>query len=297
MKYKSWFLAFSGTLVLLSIIAIGYFGLKEGIDFTGGTLWQIALPNARVTPGDVSKFLKDSAKLDDITIITQPGTHNILLRLKTITEAEHQDILGQLTKQYPSIKELSFESVGPTIGNEIRTRAIWSFILVLLGISLYIAFAFRTVSFPVSSWKYGLITLITLFHDAIIPAGIFTLLGYFLNAEIDTNFVVAILVVMGFSVHDTIVVFDRIRENLRLTRDRKFSFNDLVGKSINETMARSINTSLTLVIVLVALYIFGAPSLGYFILTILVGTVVGTYSSICVASPLLTLWRKNDNNR
>ena len=241
--------------------------------------------------------MKETVKLDDVSLITQPGTGNILLRLRTLTEAEHQEVLEKLTKQYPNVKELSFESVGPTIGDEIRTRAIWSFILVLLGISLYIAFAFRTVSFPVSSWKYGWITLLTLFHDAIIPAGMFALFGYFFNAEIDTNFVVAILVVMGFSVHDTIVVFDRIRENLRLTRDHKFNFNDLVGKSINETMARSINTSLTLVIVLVALYIFGAPSLGYFILTILVGTIVGTYSSICVASPLLTLWRKNDNNR
>ena len=141
-----------------------------------------------------------------------------------------------------------------------------------------------------------MITLVTLFHDAIIPTGLFAVLGYLRGVEIDTNFVVAILVVMGFSVHDTIVVFDRIRENLRLERSAKFDFGVLVNKSVNETMARSVNTSLTLVLMLLALYIFGSASLSYFILTMLVGTVVGVYSSIFVASPLLTLFTNSDYN-
>jgi len=165
-------------------------------------------------------------------------------------------------------------------------------LLVLLGISLYIAFAFRRVSRPVSSWKYGIITLLTLFHDALIPAGLMALLGWLYGAEVGINFIVAILVVMGFSVHDTIVVFDRIRENIQLEKNSNSGFAELVNKSVLQTFARSINTSLTLVLVLLALYFLGADSLRNFILIILVGVVVGTYSSIFVASPLLVLAEK-----
>ena len=189
-------------------------------------------------------------------------------------------------------QELSFSSIGPAIGLEIRNRALIAFVLVLVGISLYIAFAFRKVSQPVSSWKYGLVTLITLFHDALIPAGFFSILGYWRGAELDTNFIVAILVVMGFSVHDTIVVFDRIRENLFLAKNK----NDLaaiINASIKQTFVRSVNTSLTLVLVLLALYFFGAENLRYFTITILLGTVIGTYSSIFVASPLLTFFHRH----
>jgi preprotein translocase subunit SecF len=163
---------------------------------------------------------------------------------------------------------------------------------VILGISLYIAFAFRKVSHPVQSWKYGLITLATLVHDTVIPAGLFAVLGRFAGVEIDINFLVALLLVMGFSVHDTIVVFDRIRENLRIGIGKQSSFEELVNTSVNQTMARSINTSLTLVLVLLALYFFGSAVLSYFILAILVGVIFGTYSSIFVASPLLTLWKR-----
>ncbi|MBI2406429.1 MAG: protein translocase subunit SecF [Candidatus Harrisonbacteria bacterium] len=289
---KYLFLGFSGLLVVASIVAIGALGLKQGIDFTGGTMWQVALGDAGVSADGVKAFLMDELKLNDAIITPQPSTESFLIRTKEIDESHHAEYKAAFAKAYPKFEELRFESIGPAIGSELRRRAVWAFLFVLLGISLYIAFAFRKVSYPVSSWKYGLITLATLFHDAIIPTGLFAVLGYLYHAELDTNFIVAILVVMGFSVHDTIVVFDRIRENLRLERSSKFDFDALVNRSVNETMARSINTSLTLVLVLVALYFFGSPSLAYFTLTILVGTVVGTYSSIFVASPLLTLWRK-----
>lgn len=293
MKHKFWFLGLSALLVAFSVASIVKFDLKEGIDFAGGTLWQIQVDEENFSTADIRATFNNELKIKDVTIVPESTSKSLLLRFGTITEADHQSHLAALQKKHPNLKELRFETLGPTIGKEIRSRALLAFIFVLLGISLYVAFAFRAVSFPVNSWKYGAITLLTLGHDAIIPTGLFALFGYLRNAEIDTNFVVAILVVMGFSVHDTIVVFDRVRENLRLTRDRKFDFDALVGKSINETLARSINTSLTLVIVLVALYVLGAGSLSYFVLTILVGTVVGTYSSICVASPLLTLWRKS----
>jgi preprotein translocase subunit SecF len=185
---------------------------------------------------------------------------------------------------------LRFESIGPVVGAELKSKAIWAFILVLFGISLYIAFAFRKVSYPVSSWKYGIATLICLFHDAVIPAGLYAWWGSVKGLEIDTNFIVAILTIMGFSVHDTIVVFDRIRENLIVHKGKKL--DEIINISINQTFARSINTTLTLVIVLLALYLFGAPTLSYFILLILIGTIIGTYSSIFMASPLLTYLQK-----
>ena len=208
-----------------------------------------------------------------------------------MSELSHQDFLRRLKTQYGEVSELSFESIGATIGSELTRKALWAFVINLVAISLYIAYAFRKVSYPVSSWKYAAITLITLFHDALIPVGLFAFLGHYLGVEADINFIVAVLVVIGFSVHDTIVVFDRIRENLRLSPS-KTDFGELVNRSINETFARSVNTTLTLVIVLVTLFILGAVSLKYFILAILVGTIAGTYSSIFVASPLLVVWQK-----
>ncbi len=292
-KNKYIFLSFSGILVLSSFAAIAVFGLRQGIDFTGGTLWQIGLGDEDVNIEEVRIFVAEDLELEAV-VTPETSTNSVILRMKEIPEDLHQKYFSDFQAKFSSAEDLRFESIGPAIGSELRRKAIWAFAFVLLGISFYIAFAFRKVSRPVSSWKYGAITLVTLFHDAIIPAGLFAVLGYFFHAEIDTNFIVAILVVMGFSVHDTIVVFDRIRENLRLERNYKFDFSALVNKSVNETMARSINTSLTLVLVLIALYIFGAGSLTYFTLVILVGTVFGTYSSIFVASPLLTLWNKSD---
>ena len=278
------FLSFSGLLVVASITAVMFFGLKQGIDFAGGTVWQLR--------GDKLNQVIIQSVLPSASISYQQADNSYVLRLPSLSEVEHKDIFKKLTNSPAgnAIEELRYETIGSAIGKELRSKAIWAFVFVLLGISLYIAFAFRKVSRPVSSWKYGVITLVTLFHDAIIPIGLMAVMGNFFHAELDTNFIVAILVVIGFSVHDTIVVFDRIRENLKNTGGKVISdFNGLVNKSINETFARSINTSLTLLIVLLALLLFSAPSLFYFILVILVGTIFGTYSSIFIASPLLTL--------
>jgi len=287
-KNKFVFLSLSGFLVLMSIFSIFYFGFRQGIDFAGGTLWQIQAEDM-VDKAVLQEMFPESA-------ITPVEGGSFLIRLPELTEEQHQEALKSLQSRFPKLEELKFESIGPAIGKEVRDRAVWAFVAVLIGISLYIAFAFRKVSYLVSSWKYGIITLVTLFHDALIPAGMTAVLGYLgYGAELNTNFIIAILVVMGFSVHDTIVVFDRIRENLRLGIGKNEDFSDLVGRSIQETIARSINTSLTLVLVLVALYFLGSPALFHFILVILVGTIVGTYSSICVASPLLTLWKRSGN--
>ncbi len=284
---KHIFLSISGILVLAGIVAIAVFGFRPGIDFVGGTLWQIRLATSDKgqATGDIKDFFEKDLGIKNITIFPSES-QGFLVRLGHITEEEHQIYLEALKQKFGDIQELRFEGIGPTIGKELKQKAFWAIGLVLLGISLYIAFAFRKVSYPIKSWKYGVITLITLFHDIIIPAGLLAVLGWKWGIEIDTNFVVALLVIMGFSVHDTIVVFDRIRENLLLERNR-LNLSAIINNSINQTFARSINTSLTLVLILIILFFFGPVSLKYFVLTILVGTVIGTYSSIFVASPLL----------
>lgn len=276
------FLSISGILVIAAVFSIFNFGFKQGIDFVGGTLWEIK--------GDES-VVKNL--LPKEAVITPGSNNSILVRLPDLSEADHQKYVTEIKKQDSQFEELSFESIGPAVGNELRKKAVYAFVAVLLIISLYIAFAFRKISVPVKSWKYGVVALVTLFHDALIPAGLMAFLGSLNNVEVGTNFIVALLVVMGFSVHDTIVVFDRIRENIKMEKARNFHFANLVNRSVNETMARSINTSLTLVLVLIALLLLGSANLYYFVLVILVGTVVGTYSSIFVASPLLTILTKN----
>lgn len=271
-------------LVLASVAGVAFFGLNPGIDFAGGIAWELKF--AQTVP-DKEQLLSTIPG----AIITPQGTDQFLIRLPHLTQGDKENLLSDFQKNYGVVEELQFQDIGPSIGADLRQKAVWAFVLVLVAISLYVAFAFRKVSQPVSSWKYGIITLVTLFHDALIPTGLYAVFGKLFNAEVDTNFIVAILVVMGFSVHDTIVVFDRVRENLRL-HGGKTDFEKLVNDSVNQTMARSINTSLTLVLTLLALLFFGPPVLHFFILTILVGVVVGTYSSIFVASPLLTIWRK-----
>jgi preprotein translocase subunit SecF len=203
-----------------------------------------------------------------------------------------------MREKFGEVEDLDFSTISPSISAELKQKAYIAILLVLIGISLFIAFAFRKVSEPIKSWKYGLITLITLFHDVAIPAGVFVALGYFAGVTVDTNFIVAILFVMGFSVNDTIVVFDRIRENLLIAKEerRREKLKDIVDKSIRETIARSINTSLTLIVVLLAVYFLGPVSTKMFILAILIGAVAGTYSSLFFASPLLLFAEKISRN-
>ncbi|MBI2279032.1 MAG: protein translocase subunit SecF [Candidatus Brennerbacteria bacterium] len=301
-KYKNIFLGFSGALVAVSAAALLAFGLVPGADLTGGTRWQVKFAQ-NVSASAVVEILKaagadSSAQAGAAATINEEGV--VTIRLGPIDEplhAAYQTALGALGE----VSELNFSSIGSTVGAELRRKAVYAVLFVLLGISLYIAWAFRKVSAPVKSWKYGAVTLATLFHDVAIPTGLLAALGAWKGIEIDTNFIVALLVVMGFSVHDTIVVFDRIRENLlNLRAGRRVDsggagkqsgadFAEVINASVRETFTRSVNTSLTLVVVLFALIIAGPSSLFYFTLVILVGTVVGTYSSIFVASPLLYL--------
>jgi len=287
---KTFFLSIAGILVAASIFLIFAFGFEEAIDFKGGTLWQFQIPQESPTVETISQFLKSDVKEVGEAVINYDITHNtFLVRLKTTTEEEHQKLQTALKAKFPSFEELSFQSIGPSIGANLRQSAIKAVIFAIIFVSLYISFAFRKVSRPITSWKYGVVTMISLLHDIVIPAGLIAVLGHYLGVEIDSNFIVALLVIMGFSVHDTIVVFDRIRENLSLDRGKN-EFGAVINNSINQTMARSINTSLTLIIVLLAMFFLGPINLKYFILTLLVGVSMGVYSSIFVASPLLLVW-------
>lgn len=292
-KNRHYAYIFSSLLVLVAWLGLLIFGLKAGLDFTGGSLLEITMDSQKISFEEI-KGIFQSQGLGEV-IITPYGEKAFLIRSKALSEEEHQIILEKLKEKFPEIQENRFESIGPAIGKELKNKAIKGIILVLLGIVLYLSWAFRKVSRPVSSWKYGIVALLALFHDVSLPAGLFAYLGHFQGAEIDASFIVALLVVLGFSVHDTIVVFDRIREKLRLQPAENFAV--IVNQSINETLTRSINTSLTLILVLLALLFFGPINLKNFVLVLLVGTFFGTYSSIFLASPLLVDWyllsRKN----
>jgi preprotein translocase subunit SecF len=273
----------SGTMVILALIFVVLWKFKYGIDFSGGSLLEIYLE--KFDRSQIEGVFKEFG-IENVSITTSASGKEVILRFKEIDEPTHQELVKKLKENAYVVEELRFETVGPTIGKTFRQKAVSSIVGVLLVIALYIAFAFREVSRPVPSWKYGLITLVTLFHDIMAPIGLFSFLGHFYNLEIDSQFIIALLVVMGFSVHDTIVVFDRIRENLKKAQKEE-SFEDIVNVSVNETIVRSINTSLTTMLVLFALYIWGPAILRSFVLTLLVGIGVGTYSSIFIASPLL----------
>lgn len=285
--HRNIFLSVSAALVLLGILSMAIFGFRLAVDFTGGSLWQLRIPGADV--GKVDEFFQSTLNLHVFGVSFDKSSDTYALTLEELSDADRQADFETVKKAFEGAEDLDFWRVSPSVSQELRSKSITAIILVIVAISLYIAFAFRKVSRPVSSWKYGIITLITLAHDVIIPAGVFAALGKFIGVAVDTNFIVALLVVMGFSVHDTIVVFDRIRENLVKSRTTNVKLDEIVNKSVNETFARSINTSLTLILVLLALYFWGPINLQYFIMTILIGTIVGTYSSIFVASPLLVI--------
>lgn len=292
-KYRKLYYILSGLMVGASIFALASWGLKLGIDFTGGSLMELEYQNERVAVDAIKEDLK-SAGIEDV-IVQPSGDKGAILRFKDVDEETHQNILAKLSKENNAVSEKSFASIGPTIGKEMKNKSIWAISLVLVMIVSYIAFAFRKVSYPLVSWKYGIATLIALFHDVIIPLGVFAYLGKFYNTEIDVAFIAAILTVLGYSVHDTIIVFDRVRENL--IKFSKMEFEEIVNKSLNQTFIRSLNTSLTVILVLFAIYFYGGETIHNFALVLLIGIGVGTYSSIFIASPVLISWDKYSAKR
>lgn len=283
-KYKSIFISISILLVIASFFAMGKFGIKKGIDFTGGTVIETSYLNTH--PESLDKKAFSYVGVD--VYQTNPTSYKFISTLgyDEMTKAI-QPLIAQ--KMYPYM-ETNVTSVGPTLGAEMTKKAIIAIIVVVFVILFFIAFAFRHVSLPVSSWKYGTVAMVTLIHDITIPTGIYVWLSQTQGAQVDTLFVIALLTILGISISDKIVVFDRIRENLRLNGKRAFA--ETVGISLKQTFTRSINTSVTVVLALIALYIFGPTSTKFFALTLISGMIIGTYSSIFVASPLLIVWNK-----
>jgi len=296
--YRKLFFALTGVIVGVSLISLAVFHLHLGIDFTGGTLVQVEYAQARPSASALQASLNTNGFSN--YSLRESGTNGYALRAQAITNDERGNLVStfSLNNTYPATIA-SLNEIGPTIGVELRNKSILALTLVLLCILLFIAFAFRKVSKPVSSWVYGLIALVTLVHDVIVPVGFYSFLGHVNGAQVDTLFVTAVLTVLGFSIHDTIVVFDRVRENLSINQkqNRKEDFAITAGHALNQTFVRSINTSLTVILTLSALYLLGPASTKDFSLTLLVGIIAGTYSSIFLATPLLVAIEKRRQSK
>jgi len=291
---KKWFLALSAVFMTLSIVAIAVFGFTPGIDFTSGTMWQVAIPDTNERA--VREFAENDLGLDSPVISYDAGTESYVLIFREIAGAEHVAFKESLLARFPQAQELDFGTTSPSVSAELINRAIWLVALVVAFILLYVTYTFRKVSWPVQSYKYGFVTLVALTHDTLIAAGFFAIIGHFYGVPMGTYFIVALLTVAGFSVQDTIVIFDRIREKL-LGQKEKVDFAETANKSLNEVFMRSLITATGIMIALLAISIFGPLSMRYFALTMLVGMFFGTYSSIFVATPLLTLWHNFDSKR
>jgi len=284
---KIW-LALSLVLVAASLISLATVGLKFGIDFTGGSLTEVEFTENVPLAPDVRVAVEE---LGFTSIQVQSsGERGMLIRTNDLSEEEHQSILATLGEKFGAVDELRFDSIGPVIGQELRRTALTGLIVTLALIGLYVAWAFRKVSEPVSSWKYGLLTILAALHDVLITLGAFSVLGYFYGWEVGTAFVAATLTILGYSINDTVVVFDRTRE--KLSRHSGDSFEDTVELSVNETFTRSINTSFTTLLALVSIFVLGGDSTKPFALALIIGIVVGTYSSLFLASPALVSWQK-----
>jgi len=299
-KNRKFFYIFSAILILASIISLSVWKLELGIDFKGGSVIEVRYTDSKPDINLIQNNISTLAKTIDLGAYTlqSVGDTDYSIKSRLVSDTERQQIQdafsnGGIIKM--DLKRVS--SIGPLIGKEAAQKAIISIILVILCIVLFITFAFRKVSLPVKSWKYGLMAIVALAHDVIIPAGVFSILGHYLGYEVDTLFVTALLVILGFSIHDTIVVYDRIRENLSHSnrdKDRK-SFEIIVGESVSQTFVRSVNTSMSTILALVVLYFLGPEATKHFSLALIIGVAVGTYSSIFIASALLVTiekWQK-----
>lgn len=284
-RYHKFFYIFSAVLILASVGAIWTYGLRPSIEFTGGSLLEIQYeknpPSAdTIRQRLLGDDLKNIASLKNASV-QGIGDNKFLLRFGEVDEKDHQIILATLE----GAKELQFQSIGPVIGNELKRKTITGLVLAVVGMFLYVGIAFRRVSGKIRSWKMSIAAIIALIHDVLIAAGGFTILGYFYGFEFGTLFIAAALTVWGYSINDTIVVFDRIRENL--SKSVKKDITEIAGMSINQTLTRSINTSFAVLILLLILYLFGPSPLFPFVIPLIIGVVIGTYSSICIATPLL----------
>lgn len=287
-KSRYYWYIFSAILWAASIIYIGMGGLKLSIDFTGGSITDLKFAGNRPEAAEIVKAISPSVT-ETVTVVPV-STDQFSIRTESLSEEKHQLLLGNVRAvvKDQKIDELRFDSIGPVVGSELKSKSLWAIFFVMVLIIAYIAFAFRHVSHPVPSWKFGLAAIVALAHDVIIVTGLFAFLGYHFGVQIDLLFVTAMLTLLGFSVHDTIVTFDRIRENLPKMQGQTFS--EIINVSIEQTIVRSVNTTVTTFLAVLAVYLFGGETTKHFTLALLAGLIVGTYSSLFIASPLLYSW-------
>jgi len=311
-RYRSIFLAIAAVVMVGSLAIISFVGLRFGIDFTGGSLTEVtytAIPDKEMIESEISSLDLGSFSVRESE--GETGLDGYLIRTRDLAESEREALVGIATSLGEGGEITRFTSIGPVIGQELRDKAVWSITAVVSIIVLYIAFAFAGIGKPVSSWVYGGITIFVLVHDVLVPTAVMSILGYVAGVEVDVLFVMALLAILGYSVNDTIVIFDRVRENLLKHRTEKkvkrneagivrddieYSltepYEDIVGSAINQTIARSINTSVTTLLTLSALYFIGGSVTQTFALILIAGVIAGTYSSICIANPLLVAYAK-----
>ncbi|MBI2032923.1 MAG: protein translocase subunit SecF [Candidatus Levybacteria bacterium] len=280
-------------VIIPGLVSLFLFGLNFSIDFTGGSRIAYQVTKSQVKSEQLKSAIQKKGV--EVQAIQKSGKDVYIVRTKPMDIKIHERITKELTQEINGLKEISFETVGPVIGSEITTNAIKAVILSSVLIVLYIAWSFRKVPKPASSWRFGICAIIALLHDVLVVIGIFSILGHFWHVEVDSLFVTALLTIIGFSVHDTIVVFDRIRENLRISG--AYNFNTVVNDSIIQTLGRSLNTSLTVILVLFTLLLFGGESTKWFVVALLIGITSGTYSSIFNAAPLLVVWEEWSRKR
>ena len=286
---KNWYFLISLIVIIPGIISLMLYGLNLSIEFTGGS--RITLAFEKELSNEKIQTIRDVFEENKVKVSTiEKSANTVLIRSQVLDQKQDTAIIEDLKKEAGEFKQQQYETVGPTIGSEITLNAIKALVIASVLVILYITWSFRKVPRPTSSFRFGVSAILALIHDLLVVLGVFSILGHFLGVEIDSLFVTAILTVIGFSVHDTIVVFDRIRENLK--RMGGDNFPEVVNESIIQTLDRSLNTSLTVVLVLVAMLLFGGESIRWFVVALLIGIVSGTYSSIFNASPLLVLWQE-----
>lgn len=287
-RYQNYYFILPVASIALSLFALFAWGLQMGIDLKGGSSLQVTYPEGRP---ELALVEAEVAKLSYGEIRVQAANENDYILRQRDLSPEEKKTLDETLAALGTVEEVQFTSIGPSIGAELAQKAWWAVGLVVLTTIIFIAFAFRGVSVPVASWKYGVVAILTLVHDVLIPAGLFAYLGHARGAEVGALFIVALLTILGISINDTIVIFDRIRENLNRNKAAKKvePYADVVWRSVQQTIARSINTSFTVIIVLIALFVLGPDSTKDLALTLIVGMVAGSYSSIFLASPLLVL--------
>lgn len=285
LKYSKIYFILGGILMIASIVVLAVYGLKPGIDFTGGSILEIEYFDTRAVNEEIEQKLA-GLNLESL-FVQSVGQNGVIIKTEYISEEIHQEIIGIL-RENQSIEEKRFESVGPVIGRELKQKTFTLVFVSLLAIVFYIALAFRKVRRPISGWQYGIVSLLALFHDVLIPIGVFSLLGKLYGVQVTIPVVVALLTVVGYSINNVVVVFDRIRENL--IKRTAATFTETVNLSLNQTLARCINTSLTTLFVLFAIFFFGGETLKYFAFALILGIIAGTISAVFLASPVLVFW-------